>query len=109
MSAITALFLVGESHPFDGGLNPKFVVKLHEGDRAIWEAISLSDGKVEMASSAGAPELTLEGGCGLVNHLINDFNLTSVGLVVFPGSVIADRRTEISSLLSSKAKIVHAI
>lgn len=109
MSAVTALFLVGTSHPIDGGLNPQFVVKLYEGDRAIWEAVSLSDGQVERSSSSGSPEFTFEAGCRLVDHLINDSGFTTVGLVTFPGSVIANRRTEVLSLLSSKANLIQVM
>jgi hypothetical protein len=109
MAAVTAIALLGNSHPVDGGLNPKFLVKLLEGDRALWEATSTEDGKIEISSSPGSPEITLEAGCRLINHLVEDFQLESLGLIIFAESSIANRINDVQSLVSLSPKFISLV
>ena len=91
MASVSAIFLVGSTHPFDGGLDPSFVVKLYEGDRAMWQATSLSDPDdvIEMDPKGSAPDDIFQTGCKLVNLLAHNFGVDTAGLVVFQDSSIA--------------------
>jgi hypothetical protein len=91
MASVSAFFLVGSTHPFDGGLDPSFVVKLYEGDRAMWRATSLSDPDdvIEMDPKGSSPDEIFQTGCKLVNLLALNFGADTAGLVVFQDSSIA--------------------
>ena len=43
MAAVTATILLGGSHPNDTSVDPYYLMKLWEGDRAAWTAHSLTD------------------------------------------------------------------
>ena len=90
MASVSAIFLVGSTHPFDGGLDPSFVVKLYEGDRAMWQATNLQDSEdiIEMDPEGSSPEQIYKTGCKLVNLLSHNFGSDAAGLVVFRGSSV---------------------
>jgi hypothetical protein len=90
MAAVTAFFLVGSTHPFDGGLDPTFVVKLYEGDKAFWQATNVedSDKVIEMDPEGSSSEEIYRTGCRLVNLLAHNFGTDAAGLIVFRGSSI---------------------
>jgi hypothetical protein len=91
LASVSAIFLVGSTHPFDGGLDPSFVVKLYEGDRAMWRATSLIDPNdvIEMDPTGSEPDEIFETGCKLVNLLALNFGADTAGLVVFQDSSVA--------------------
>ena len=110
MASVSALFLVGSTHPIDGGLDPSFVVKLYEGDRAMWQATSLEDPDdiIEMDPDGSSSEEILKTGCKLVNLLAHNFGPDTAGLVVFQDSsitgstAIAEKNLSIKLLFTSK-------
>ena len=104
MSSVSALFLVGSTHPIDGGLDPSFVVKLYEGDRAMWQATSLEDPDdvIEMDPEGSSAEEILKTGCKLVNLLAHNFGPDTAGLIVFQGSSITGSSANAEKDLSIK-------
>ena len=104
MASVSALFLIGSTHPIDGGLNPSFVVKLFEGDRAMWQATSLSDPDdfIEMDPKGSSPDEILKTGCKLVNLVARNFGPDTAGLVIFQGSSISDSSLSAESELAIK-------
>ena len=101
MSAVTAIFLLGTSHPNEQSLNPSAVLKLHEGDSALWTAHILGDESFEMISG-GAPEIILEAGCSLARHVDEIQPFETVAVVSFDGSSINPRLQEIKKFLKGK-------
>ena len=110
MASVTAFFLVGSTHPYDGGLDPLFVVKLFEGDRALWQATSLADSEevIEMDPTGSTSNEIFETGCRLVELLAHNFQTDAAGLVVFQGSIIeapsndAEKDLKIKLLFTTK-------
>jgi hypothetical protein len=104
MASVSALFLVGSTHPIDGGLDPLFVVKLYEGDRAMWQSTSIEDTDhvIEMDAEGSSPEEILKTGCYLVNLLAHSFGPDTAGLVVFHGSSITESSANAEEDLSIK-------
>jgi hypothetical protein len=92
MGSVSAFFLLGSTHPFDGGLNPSFIIKLFEGDIPTWQAISIDDPDniIEMDSESNSPDDIFRTGCRLVDLLSHNFGADSAGLVVFEGSSIVE-------------------
>jgi len=92
MASVSALFLMGSTHPKDGGLDPSFVVKLFEGDSAMWQATSLIDPTdfIEMDSTGSSPDEIFQTGCKLVNLVAHNRGTDTAGLIVFQGSSIAN-------------------
>lgn len=104
MASVSALFLVGSTHPIDGGLDPSFVVKLYEGDRAMWQATSLEDPDhiIEMDPDGSSPEEILKTGCKLLNLLAHNFGPDTAGLIVFQDSSIIGSTANAEKDLSIK-------
>jgi hypothetical protein len=62
MAAVTATILLGGSHPNDTSVDPYYLMKLWEGDRAAWTAHSLTDPTFERRMLPKAAEtIGLEG------------------------------------------------
>jgi hypothetical protein len=106
MSAVTAIFLLGTSHPNEQSLNPSALLKLHEGDRAMWTSHLLNDNDFEMVSSPSAPEIILEAGCRLAQHINEIQPFDTVAVVSFEGSSINSRLQEIKKFLKGKNVIL---
>jgi hypothetical protein len=106
MSAVTAIFLLGTTHPNEQSLNPSALLKLHEGDRAMWSAHLLNDSEFEMVSSPNAPEIILEAGCRLAQHINEVQPFDSVAVVSFEGSSINPRLQEVKKFLKDKNVIL---
>ena len=56
MAAVTATILLGGSHPNDTSVDPSYLMKLWEGDRAAWTAHSLTDPTFERRVLPKSPE-----------------------------------------------------
>ena len=104
MASVTAFFLVGSTHPYDVGFDPSFIVKLYEGDRAIWQATDVmdSDKVIVMEPEDSSPEQILAAGCKLVDLLANNFRTDAAGLVVFRGSSVEGPSADVEKSLSIK-------
>jgi hypothetical protein len=104
MASVSAIFLVGSSHPYDGGLDPTFVVKLYEGDEAFWQATNIenSDLVMEMDPEGSSPDQIYKTGCELLNLLAHNFGVDTAGLIVFQGSSIAVPSANVENDLSIK-------
>lgn len=104
MASVSALFLIGSTHPIDGGLDPSFVVKLFEGDRAMWQATSLIDPSdfIEMNPTGSTPDEIFQTGCKLVNLVAHNFGPDTAGLVIFQGSSVLGSSLSAESELAIK-------
>ena len=90
MAAVTATILIGTSHPNDVSVDPHYLLRLWEGDRAAWTAYALADPVFERRLQPRAPEDIAADGAQLVMTLAREFALNAVMVCV----------TETSSLLA---------
>ena len=86
MSTVTATILIGSSHPNDNGVNPNVLLKLWEGDRAVWTAHSLADPAFERRVQPRAPEDIAADGAQLVTSLAREFGLNAVAVCLLEKS-----------------------
>ena len=94
MAAVTAVIIVGESHPNDTGVNPKVILKLWEGSRASWTAHSLTDQRFERRADPGEPANIMVDGCILARDIAFEFNLNAVMICASSNSSINNQILE---------------
>ena len=99
VAAVTAIVLLGKSHPNDISLNPEFIVQLWEGDSANWTANSLTaSNDVERVGPVPVDNI-LQAGCKLVKAVMERTSLDSAAFAILERSSIERDVTMIGELL----------
>ena len=78
MAAVTAVIMVGISHPNDTGVNPEVILKLWEGSRAVWTAHKIGDSRYERRAEPDEPATIMADGCKLARDTAVELNLNAV-------------------------------
>ena len=100
MAAVTATILLGGSHPNDTSVDPYYLMKLWEGDRAAWTAHSLTDPTFERRVLPKAPEtIAVEGG-RMAMGLVREFGLGAVMVCAIDGSSILQGIEEMATVMT---------
>lgn len=89
MAAVTATILIGNGHPNENSINPQWIIKLWEGDRANWIASSIDGNEPDSESRPRSPEEILETGCRFAARIAAQYDLDSVLICALDESSIA--------------------
>ncbi len=88
MAAVTATILIGTSHPNDVSVDPHYLLRLWEGDRAAWTAHSLADPTFVRRVLPQAPETIAVEGARMAMELAGEFRLDAVMVCAIEGSSV---------------------
>jgi hypothetical protein len=99
MAAVTATILLGGSHPNDISVDPYFIMKLWEGDRAAWTVHSLEDPTFQRRVLPESPETIHTEGCALINSLVREFGIGAVIVAAIEESTIEKHLDEMAALI----------
>jgi hypothetical protein len=99
MAAVTATILLGGNHPNDISVDPCFVMKLWEGDRAAWTVHSLEDPAFKRRVLPESPETIHAEGCALINSLVRELGIGAVMVTALEGSSIEKHLDEMAALI----------
>ena len=99
MAAVTATILLGGNHPNDISVDPYFIIKLWEGDRAAWTVHSLEDPTFERRVLPESPETIHTEGCALINGLVRELGIGAVMVTALEGSSIEKHLDEMAALI----------
>lgn len=99
MAAVTATILLGGSHPNDISVDPYFIMKLWEGDRAAWTVHSLEDPTFQRRVLPESPETIHTEGCALINSLVREFDIGAVIVTAIEESTIEKHLDEMAALI----------
>ena len=91
--------LLGGSHPNDISVDPYFIMKLWEGDRAAWTVHSLEDPTFERRVLPESPETIHTEGCALINSLVREFGIGAVIVTAIEESTIEKHLDEMAALM----------
>lgn len=99
MAAVTALILIGSGHPNDVSHDPRWILRLWEGDSAAWTATEL--GAIEPAKRCqpAVPTDIVSEGCRLAREVIAESGGSSVLVTVLDGSTLGSHLRELDELL----------
>jgi hypothetical protein len=100
MSTVTATVLIRSNHPNDNGVNPHLLLKLWEGDRAVWTAHALADPTFERRVQPKAPEDIVVDGAQLVRSLAREFDLNAVAVCVMEKSSVLGHEKQFAAELT---------
>jgi len=99
MAAVTATILIGTNHPNDTGVDPHYLVKLWEGDRAAWTAHSLADPTLLRRVLPNAPETIAVEGARMAMDLLREFKLDAVMVCALDGSTLLRSVDELARVM----------
>ncbi len=100
MAAVTATILIGGSHPNDTSVDPYYLMKLWEGDRAAWTAHSLTDPTFERRVLPKAPETIAVEGARMAMGLVREFGMGAVMVCAIEGSSILHGIEEMAKVIT---------
>mgnify|MGYP006294175383 CR=1 FL=1 len=99
MAAVTATILLGGGHPNDISVDPYYIMKLWEGDRAAWTVRSVEDPKFERRVLPESPETIHVEGCALINDLVREFGIGAVVVAALEQSSIEKHLDEMAEMI----------
>ena len=91
--------LLGGSHPNDISVDPCFIMKLWEGDRAAWTVHSLEEPTFERRVLPKSPETIHTEGCALINNLVREHGIGAVMITALEQSSIEKHLDEMAALI----------
>ena len=100
MAAVTATILLGGNHPNDVSVDPYFIMKLWEGDRAAWTVHSLEDPTFERRVLPQSPETIAVEGARMARGLVREFGLGAVMVCAIDGSSILQGIEEMATVIT---------
>jgi hypothetical protein len=100
MAAVTALILVGVRHPNEHSHDPRWILRLWEGDSAVWTATQIGSSEPVESVRPGSPHEILESGCSLASNIATEHGCSSVLVTALEDSSIVDQLDRVASLLS---------
>ena len=102
MAAVTAVVLVGSSHPNEPSIDCRWVLKLWEGDRASWTAETLGE-VTNRRQDCDSPDDIAAALVRLVESLpeVGESPLASVAIMTLPNSSLASMLDEVTTSLKA--------
>jgi hypothetical protein len=99
VSVVTAVIMIGNSHPNDTGVDPQVILKLWEGDRATWTTHRLDGGSENDRVNPSDPNLIARAGCELAAKIARKDGFDAVWISVTKASTMNRQINECGELL----------
>lgn len=99
MAAVTALILIGSGHPNDTSHDPKWILRLWEGDSAAWTGTELGEVEPTKRCEPANPIDIASEGCRLAREVIAESGGRSVLVTVLDGSTLGSQLNKLDELL----------
>lgn len=99
MAAVTALILIGSGHPNDTSHDPRWILRLWEGDSAAWTATQLGSNEPSKSCQPRMPAEIASEGCRLAREVIAESGGKSVLVTVLDNSTLVGQLEQLDALL----------